>query len=493
MSDKKTIRDRVIDPGYRLPEVIDPGDTLCIRVYVPKDSLYLAAFWAQYERLGMWLAWERGGTRAKQAADLWKVAIQKARDINDCAEGDCGIMDVRTKPDYPCILQKWDDCESEWVDFADTRLCAPKMRVIGDGTLQQWNGTEWVSVAPGEGEGGTYEPGHDLDNQLSNWETVPPGQDGACLSAINAVTYLSAAIDASMIELKELPYLVRLVDSILTKWYWRVFNFAAFAVNMVTGLIWSMSWEDAHKLMSDKSLTNEDAIIAVNIIDDVLCKFVVAYSEDGTMTEGAHASLMSELQALIDLETPNSPRCLKLEWLMLLSFPGPTWMANISNNAGIDEYDCSVCDSWEHEFDFSTGLHGWTIPTYSGQPMGVYVEGVGIKAVYNLGYYRAEVDWTGTGFTMTKGGADLQWVGDETEYPQSKHFHAYWGASLRHQYLEETGTQESGYFEDAYTASVDSLYMYMTSDDGGTHDNGEVGNSYIKTIKVFGVGTDPWA
>lgn len=124
MSDKKTIRDRVVDPGYRLPATIEPGEDVCIRVYVPKDSLYLAAFWAQYEKLGMWLSWERGGTRAKDAASAWKVRIAKAREINDCAEGDCGIMDVRQKPDYPCILQKWDDCESEWVDFADITLCS---------------------------------------------------------------------------------------------------------------------------------------------------------------------------------------------------------------------------------------------------------------------------------------------------------------------------------------------------------------------------------
>jgi hypothetical protein len=386
MSDKKTIRDRVVDPGYRLPEVINPGDTLCIRVYVPKDSLYLAAFWAQYESLGMWLAWERGGTRAKQAADLWKVAIKKARDINDCAEGDCGIMDVRQKPDEPCTLQKLDDCSSQWVDFAYTQLCAPKMRITGSGSIEQWNGTDWIPVDSDEGTGGAYEPGHDINNQIAHYNPPPEGQDGKCLAAINAITYLEAAINFAMVELKELPYLVRLVDSILTTWYWRVFNFAAFTLSMVTGIIWSMTWEQAHKLMSDKSLTNEDDIIAASI-SDMLCTFYDAYESDGTMTEASFDTLMGNLQDAIDSETPNSPRSLKLEWLMLLAFPGPTWLANISNNAGITEYDCDDCTGWEQVWDFTLSDCGWTaqIAINEDDPTGTWVSGQGWQSTYGDG------------------------------------------------------------------------------------------------------------
>lgn len=359
MSDKKTIRDRVVDPGYRLPATIEPGDDVCIRVYVPKDSLYLAAFWAQYERLGMWLAWERGGTRAKEAAAAWKVRIAKARQINDCAEGDCGIMDVRTKPNYPCVLQKWDDCESDWVDFADMRLCAPKMRVNGVGAIEQWDGTQWVSVAPGESEGGQYDPGHDLNNQIAHYDPPPSGQDAKCLAAINAATYLQAAIDASMTELKELPYLVRLVDSILSTWYWRVYGFANLVTDWIVPELWEMTWAQAHTMMQDKSLTNEDDIIAVDIIEDVICSLYDAYNDDGTMSEANFDGLMGNLQEIIDNETPNTPKSIKLEWFMLLSWPGPTWMANISNNAGIDEYECSCCQQLVYDFTLGDQL-GWS-------------------------------------------------------------------------------------------------------------------------------------
>jgi len=115
-------RARIIDKGYKLPDVL-PEDIVCARVYLPKDSLMIAAFWSQYEMLAKWVAWERGGTRAKDAAALYRSLFDRAREINDCAEGDCGIMDVRQKPNEPCTLQKWDDCDSEWIDFADLTLC----------------------------------------------------------------------------------------------------------------------------------------------------------------------------------------------------------------------------------------------------------------------------------------------------------------------------------------------------------------------------------
>lgn len=67
--------------GYLLPEVIDPNDLLCLQVYIPNDVLYLAAFSGAYERLGTWQVWEKDGTtRASQAAQVWKDAIDYTRE-----------------------------------------------------------------------------------------------------------------------------------------------------------------------------------------------------------------------------------------------------------------------------------------------------------------------------------------------------------------------------------------------------------------------------
>jgi hypothetical protein len=367
---------KLADKAYIIPAEPEPESDVCIRVYVPDDPLYVAAFWGCYEYLTAWLAWERDEAHTgKIVAARWKAAFQKARDIWDCSDGSCGLMDVRQKPDAPCILQKLDDCSGEWEDFANTILCAPKMRIVGTGSIEQWNGTEWLPVDSDEGTGGSYDPGHDLSNQIAHYDPPPAGQDGQCLAAINAITYLQAAINFAMVELKELPYLVRLVDSIISTYMWRVYNFAAFTLSMVTGKIWSLTWEQAHKLMSDKSLTHEDDIIAADI-SDMLCTYYEAYEEDGTMNEPSFETLMGKLQDAVDAETPNTPRSLKLEWLMLMTFPGPTWMANISNNAGIDEYDCTECAGWEEANEFVGGnTCGWeatnTDERYPGQTQGV--------------------------------------------------------------------------------------------------------------------------
>lgn len=62
--------------GYLLPEIIDPGELICLKVYVPKDDLYLRAFSGAFHRLGTWQVWEKDGTtRAAEAALVWKNAI----------------------------------------------------------------------------------------------------------------------------------------------------------------------------------------------------------------------------------------------------------------------------------------------------------------------------------------------------------------------------------------------------------------------------------
>jgi len=66
--------------GYILPENVAPEGMICLRVYVPDDPLYLAAFSGMYERLGTWQVWEKDGTnRASQAAQHWKDVIDFTR------------------------------------------------------------------------------------------------------------------------------------------------------------------------------------------------------------------------------------------------------------------------------------------------------------------------------------------------------------------------------------------------------------------------------
>jgi hypothetical protein len=111
------------DTGYRLPDNLEPDDSVCIRVYVPNADEYIAAFWQSYEFLSKWVAWERNtACDAKTAADIFRISFERARLEWLCSDGDCGIMDVRTKPDEPCTLQKQVSCD-EWEDWAIITDC----------------------------------------------------------------------------------------------------------------------------------------------------------------------------------------------------------------------------------------------------------------------------------------------------------------------------------------------------------------------------------
>lgn len=66
--------------GYPLPETIDPGSVVCVRVYIPDDPIYLSAFWAAYQYFTQWSAWERTtGTEGRDAALVWLNAYKLAR------------------------------------------------------------------------------------------------------------------------------------------------------------------------------------------------------------------------------------------------------------------------------------------------------------------------------------------------------------------------------------------------------------------------------
>jgi hypothetical protein len=157
MSDKKTIRDRVVDPGYRCPDT-QPSDIECIRVRVPKDTLYIGAFWGHLEKLGYWLSWERGGQKAKDAATLWKACISQSREEYELRGGACD--DTADPFELPEVYDP-DDPDSKWEFYADV-------------IWSFYSIAHWTTVY--FGNGGTVDGARDHFNQLithapglSNW------------------------------------------------------------------------------------------------------------------------------------------------------------------------------------------------------------------------------------------------------------------------------------------------------------------------------------
>lgn len=59
--------------GYLAP-AIQPEGMICVKLFIPSDDLYLYALGGAYQYFTKWVAWQRGGTRAIEAAAAWQAA-----------------------------------------------------------------------------------------------------------------------------------------------------------------------------------------------------------------------------------------------------------------------------------------------------------------------------------------------------------------------------------------------------------------------------------
>lgn len=330
--------------GYLLPDVIDPGAEQCIRVYVPDDPLYIAAFWYSYEFLCTWLAWERDSAhRGAQAAAVWRPSFERARSEYLASIGACGIMDVRQNPGQPCKLDKLD--EGEWSQFADLRLCVPKMRIL-NGVLQQdtTGAGDWQDagnpLAP-------YEPRFD-DFAPPPWSDPPPGESGQCLSAVNVaeyVNYVSADAADWMVDGLLFFQTLGMAVSILTA------LMGLISLTILTAFITALytqvvdDWQDVR-----------DFEITSKLTELMLC----LYNIDGSMTKTQWQALVDDMNAwrdtLVDIDQ-------RAKWWIAIQFVslwGNVGMTLLGQVWGIDSYECDygTCE-WEHVWDAVNGWDGW--------------------------------------------------------------------------------------------------------------------------------------
>lgn len=101
--------------GYLFPEPPDVDGLVCIKVYVPDDLLYVAAFWGAYEYFTTWLAWQKTASKlGKVAAAVWRNAFDISRaeydtnggcevsvTVNNNISCGCGCGDAGGGQDYP--------------------------------------------------------------------------------------------------------------------------------------------------------------------------------------------------------------------------------------------------------------------------------------------------------------------------------------------------------------------------------------------------------
>ena len=365
-------RPRVIDPGYRAPSE-QPEDDLCIRCYVPADQLYIAAFFSQYERLTQWLAWERGGTKAKEAADRWKESFTKSRAEWECAKGECGLLDVRQSEEVPCTLEKLGDCSGEWESFANLSLCAPSMRIRG-GTVEQLVGDDWIPVTPA---GDEYDERSDAPQvEVWNEETLPPGEDGACLSASNAIAWLLInkwKFCDAMVNGSTVVVVVTLVIGLVSLITGVGVVIAAISTAIIAILLGFGGgvddWEDARDY---------------DFSSDLLCVLWNAYSDDGTMQKQAWESLLYDLDRIAD-DMTDEYKSVSINIARLLCWCiGCVGMNRLSNVSGVVTANCTACEeTWLQVFDFTLSACDFEVQDYpSSEPAGEWQSGLGFVGKY---------------------------------------------------------------------------------------------------------------
>lgn len=69
------------DGGWRLPDPVDPEQTLAVCICIPDEDNHIAAFWGALQELGYWFNWERDEAHTGLAASiLWNSIVQTAHE-----------------------------------------------------------------------------------------------------------------------------------------------------------------------------------------------------------------------------------------------------------------------------------------------------------------------------------------------------------------------------------------------------------------------------
>lgn len=135
---------------YPLPDLIDPAETVCYQVRVPKDKYHIAAFLGQLYALSYSQVWARDPThKAARVARVWgRIFSEVAAGPNcpPCEQTsqvfDCGDENmIRQNPDNPCEIQTSAD-GIHWCTFIDLSKCGPGSGQPSGGTAPHAGGGE---------------------------------------------------------------------------------------------------------------------------------------------------------------------------------------------------------------------------------------------------------------------------------------------------------------------------------------------------------------
>lgn len=318
------------EPGYMFPGDYDPGEYACFRVYIPKDTLYLAAFWNAYRYFTTWHAWQRDEAKTgKLVAEVWRTGFDLARQEFESG-GACDMPNIRINPDS-CLLEV---------------ECSPD---------------DWRTVITED-----YDPTRDAPTPIPYPDPIP-GQDRACLAAANTTEFLRQGSS----QFATLLGANNVIGFILAQLY-------TFLSSVVTVTL-SQLWLGLGVAYGDFDADTIEADFLAFDWDEVKNILVCYYETDGSMTPINWALALDDFQAQTTLTGNQIWLLITMVW-GLFGVVGANYSASW---AGIVDADCDACPTCTI---LTENKEGWDYPVTPWRTYGSWTSGVGFQSIIDGQY-----------------------------------------------------------------------------------------------------------
>jgi hypothetical protein len=357
--------------GYEFPDPVDPGELYCFRVYVPKNPLYLGAFWNAYYYFTLWVAWARDPFhKGKDVANVWRRAVDRARAEFDKQKGDCemAITGIRQNPLDKCKIQTQED-GGAWVDTIDMSCCGGSgggcttpLRVGPQGQIQEYNSDtrQWTDTAPGE-------------NQTTTGSTPPEfatDPNARCIASVNYSEYVKLFLE-KMLTVAQTAVSVGELSLEAVQMLSLLFGIPGEIIALL-GTLFTGIYAGAGSVNEARLAAQDNA--------DILCYFFRRMHADGTMPGAEIGLLVSDLQAAGAAEPDENIKWWFIHAADLVSIWGQTGVANGVKQPGDPLLNCDSCETVVH-LDFGSKVWGFVKdgPDFYGNREGKQTMGVGLE------------------------------------------------------------------------------------------------------------------
>lgn len=307
------------DPGYKLPEVMEP-ENCCICIPIPNDFNHKMAFLGQLDELGYWWNWERDtGKNGRLAAAVWRDIVQCIREEMDMAGCGCG----------------------------SDKGTPTNQRYTDDGHLE-------VSYDGGE----TWESGDAIDPRFNSpIFTDIPGADGdakRCQAANSAMAVIEQAKSDASALLAAGASVAGLVAGI-------VGLLASTGIGVVAAVVVGIMGAILVAVASGGQAVFDGSFTTL-VWDELFCSLFCNMEEDGSFTEAGWQAVVAD--AATGTSYPAN------EWLSyIIKTMSPVGLTNAARSGYVGTRDCDSCgcdDEWCYLFDFSLGDGDWSVVTEGG-------------------------------------------------------------------------------------------------------------------------------